>query len=664
MRRRRLVEATLAALLLACSAPGGARTVEYTGVLSSEGQPAEGKFRLRVTPYSSAVGGGSLSGAIVVPDVGVQGGRFSTRFDVDPALVRHDRFWLQVEVAGDDGVFVPLPAREQVSSKTLAGVCWDTGGNALAGGEFIGSTNDQPFVVRQNNQPMLSIQPGSWLQTTDPNVAIGVGLSVANAAGTQVAGGANTASASVFGAIGGGYLNELVGNYSAIGGGYNNTTANSATTIGGGENNPASGNTSTLAGGGSNTASSPGAFIGGGVEHVVTGLAGVVGGGKTNKVEGQFGTVAGGDTNLAKGDRDAIGGGILNTTGTFYDQTISGGNKNSAAGPGAAVGGGVENLAGNGWATVAGGLKNDATGATSTVAGGSNNAASATNTYVGGGDNNDATAEYSAAVAGRYNAATGPRSFIGGGENNFTAGSGSVVVGGANNIASAQAATVLGGEGNTAGGKYAFAGGVGAKANYDRMFSWNGSLGAFNPARYDAGGIPNGWESPEGTFNVQAPGGVWFVMGYSGGNGIGPFVSPGSGTWGNTSSRTVKTAFAAIDADDVLARVLELPLGTWRYLTEAEHIRHLGPAAEDFAAAFGLGPDDKSISSIDSDGVALAAIQGLNARLERDLARMRDELADRDGELARLRGESSSLAERMAELERRLSDVAVGVERP
>ena len=38
--------------------------------------------------------------------------------------------------------------------------------------------------------------------------------------------------------------------------------------------------------------------------------------------------------------------------------------------------------------------------------------------------------------------------------------------------------------------------------------------------------------------------------------------------------------------------------------------------AQDFYAAFGLGADDKHITTVDEGGVALAAIQGLNQKLE------------------------------------------------
>jgi len=55
-------------------------------------------------------------------------------------------------------------------------------------------------------------------------------------------------------------------------------------------------------------------------------------------------------------------------------------------------------------------------------------------------------------------------------------------------------------------------------------------------------------------------------------------------------------------------------------------VRHVGPMAQDFYAAFKVGEDDKHITSIDEDGVALAAIKALHAenlRLRRELAVLR-----------------------------------------
>lgn len=83
-----------------------------------------------------------------------------------------------------------------------------------------------------------------------------------------------------------------------------------------------------------------------------------------------------------------------------------------------------------------------------------------------------------------------------------------------------------------------------------------------------------------------------------------------------TSSREAKTDFAAVDPRDVLDRLTAIPVQTWRYKTDKGAARHMGPVAEDFAAAFGLGRDDETITSSDIDGVALASIQALAQRLE------------------------------------------------
>jgi len=61
--------------------------------------------------------------------------------------------------------------------------------------------------------------------------------------------------------------------------------------------------------------------------------------------------------------------------------------------------------------------------------------------------------------------------------------------------------------------------------------------------------------------------------------------------------------------------VAALPLHSWSYRSESNSVRHLGPVAQDFHSAFGLGADDKHIAALDSSGVALAAIQGLQREL-------------------------------------------------
>jgi hypothetical protein len=81
-----------------------------------------------------------------------------------------------------------------------------------------------------------------------------------------------------------------------------------------------------------------------------------------------------------------------------------------------------------------------------------------------------------------------------------------------------------------------------------------------------------------------------------------------------TSDATLKENFASIDPTEILQAVAALPIETWNYIGDDTSVRHLGPVAQDFAAAFELGESDTGFTTIDADGVALAAIQGLYAQ--------------------------------------------------
>jgi trimeric autotransporter adhesin len=100
-------------------------------------------------------------------------------------------------------------------------------------------------------------------------------------------------------------------------------------------------------------------------------------------------------------------------------------------------------------------------------------------------------------------------------------------------------------------------------------------------------------------------------------------VLTAGGVWQNASDVNRKTDFRALDPRDVLATLVRLPVQSWRYTNEVRNVRHLGPTAQDFKAAFNLGTDDKSIGTVDADGVALAAIQGLNEVVKEKDARIR-----------------------------------------
>ncbi len=101
-----------------------------------------------------------------------------------------------------------------------------------------------------------------------------------------------------------------------------------------------------------------------------------------------------------------------------------------------------------------------------------------------------------------------------------------------------------------------------------------------------------------------------------------------SGTITPNSDRNAKTDFKPVDSVKILEQVTELPIQQWRFKAEPERVKHVGPMAQDFCATFGLGEITNGIATVDADGVALAAIQGLNQKVEH----LEAELKRRDAE--------------------------------
>ena len=106
------------------------------------------------------------------------------------------------------------------------------------------------------------------------------------------------------------------------------------------------------------------------------------------------------------------------------------------------------------------------------------------------------------------------------------------------------------------------------------------------------------------------------------------------------SDRDIKTDFAEVDARTVLERLAALPITQWRYRDDDPSIRHIGPMAQDFAAAFGVGEDERSIHPVDAQGVAIASIQALHRALGEALEELRAQRAkieELTGEVQQLR---------------------------
>jgi hypothetical protein len=152
--------------------------------------------------------------------------------------------------------------------------------------------------------------------------------------------------------------------------------------------------------------------------------------------------------------------------------------------------------------------------------------------------------------------------------------------------------------------------------------------------------------SPQGNFVFQVfnNGDVWSAVGY---NTAGRINAAGSIFSGGdvyargvrlTSDKNAKENFYNVNPLEILDKLVSMPIQSWNFKEEASSERHIGPTAQDFQAAFGLNGDDNThISSIDLQGVALAAIQGLNEKNEK------------------LKAENAQLQAALANLEARLS---------
>jgi hypothetical protein len=261
---------------------------------------------------------------------------------------------------------------------------------------------------------------------------------------------------------------------------------------------------------------------------------------------------------------------------------------------------------------LAGGNQNAVSGADSVLGGGSQNSVSGTAAFIGSGGSNTIVsgATYSVLAGGYGNTLSGEYAPIGGGYGNEATGG---------------YATVTGGDGNTAAGAFSFAGGYHADAANNGSFVWSDHMGSTTVK-----------DTAQNQFVVRASGGVFFYSNPTLTSGVS--LPTGSGAWANLSDRNAKTNIVPLNDASILSKVAALPVSSWSYKTESG-VRHLGPMAQDFYAAFGVGEDDRHITSIDEDGVALAAIKALHD--ENAWLRANDQRkdAEKESEIGALRAE-------------------------
>jgi hypothetical protein len=434
-----------------------------------------------------------------------------------------------------------------------------------------------------------------------------------NVAGTDeldtaafIGGGYNNSATAKYATVSGGFQNTASGEKSTVGGGNSNTASGTRSVVGGGTTNIADGYISVVAGGNGNNASSHWTTVGGGLWNTAGSQRGTVGGGQSNEVNGFAGTIAGGYYNVVDADFGGVAAGKSNTAGDDYSDTS------------AFVGGGTANLASAKYATIGGGYDNEAIGYGGTVGGGEKNVAGSVSAF------------WSTVAGGYSNSASGYSSTVGGGYRNTANSNSGTVCGGNFNHCAGNYSTLAGGNADTitTNGIYSLA--FGSQVYIDNSFravffnsDWDGRLGINRDDR-DTGGI---------AYPIH--------VGTNSANGNGAHLTAG-GTWANGSSRQFKEDFRKLDRISLLGKISEIPVEIWNYKDSDE--KHIGPMAEDFVDAFGVGAiresdgqrEDRYLAASDVAGVALAGVK----ELIQENRELKDLIIQLENRIARLEKEN------------------------
>jgi hypothetical protein len=506
-----------------------------------------------------------------------------------------------------------------------------------------------------------------------------------------IAGGANNISDGNAVVVSGGSENHSTGDHSNIAGGQGNATSGAYGAIGGGANNIASGIGSFVGGGGSdgvstlgNVASGPASVIGGGLSNTNSGYTSVVGGGYGNVASGASATVGGGANNVASGDGSTVAGGYSQNTASGSDSTIGGGGGNTASGYGATIGGGVNNQATNLYATVPGGVLNYAYGYYSFAAGQQAQALNAGSFVWADSQNAPFTStgsdQFCVRAQGGAQFSTNTSLFFGSqtrqmlnlwsthygiGVQSFTTyfrsdGGFSWFIGGSHNDAQNNP--------GTGGLEFMRVGSGGARILGVNNWDVTGTEGDFrvgnDSMRFKIGVATNGGGAGDvwmrahggtGRIFMKTPGGTTIYS--NEGQTAGVSLAAGGTAWAVVSDRNAKKDFAPIDSREILEKLAAIPITQWHYKWEEESVTpHIGPMAQDFKAAFYPGTDDKSITTQEADGVAFAAIQGLNQKMEDGNRKSENGIQNLQQKLEQKETEITELKQRLAKLEQLMNE--------
>jgi hypothetical protein len=573
----------------------------YQGQLQQSASPVNDNCDFQFSLWNAPGGGSQIDSTETASGVPVVNGLFTALLDFGPGAFTGDNRWLQIAVSCPYGTgnYTTLAPRQFLSAAPYALYASSAGtAGDLSCTGCVGSSDLAPGAVTSSKIAFGTIDTN--------NLAFTPGTVTAVSTGTGLTGGTITTSGTIAADIGTSPGTVAAGDHSHDAT-YWKLNGNGGTTAGVNFVGTNDDQAFELRVGGARALrlepTSPPNLIGGALENRHdTGVIGITIGGGGNGVV----------PHVVHQNYGTVGGGVGNEAG--FLATVAGGDTNGALGQAAAVAGGAQNAAAGDWATIGGGRSNQASAPYATIAGGGRsepyNATTGnrvTDDYgtVSGGGNNQAgnnsgpstDATYATVGGGLGNTASGYGSTIAGGGANSASSDGATVGGGGFNWASANFATVPGGTLNVASGVGSFAAGRTSWAAHDGSFVWgDGTAAAVSQG-------PN-------TFNVLATGGMRFYFDTAGHHC--DLTSTANWQCFSASDRNVKADFAAVDGRGVLARVAAMPIQTWTYKSEVPSVRHIGPMAQDFHAAFDVGEDDRQINTVDANGVALAAIQGLH----------------------------------------------------
>jgi hypothetical protein len=644
----------------------------YQGRLNDVTNPANGSYDLTFALFNAVSGPGQVGATVTNSATAISNGLFTVTLDFGTGVFTGTSLWLEIAVRtnGSANGFIRLAPRQPLTASpyaiTAANVTGGVNGSTITDGTITAAKIATNQVVTSLNtlRDNVTIQAGTNVlinvRTNNGTNAIvisagGGGSGGGGGNGWLLTGNSNTIPGQDFVGttdyqplelhVNGGLafrLEPASPGPNVIGGNLNDVNGSGAATIGGGMNNTVAGNSST---------------IGGGADNMIGGSAadGTIGGGAGNSI-GFFdinSTIAGGVSNTIGGTlfsgSSTIGGGYNNAIISANGSTIAGGVGNVNSGVYSSIAGGQANFNEGAYAAI-GGDKNTNSSDRATICGGLGNLiqTNAHQAFIGGGGNNSIANDSGwAFIGGGYQNSLGTNAFS------------SSILGGQHNTigAGASTATVAGGDSNVAGGKSSFAAGSNAQATNDFTFVWTDGVPFSSTASeqfliHASAGVGINKNNPGS--NTNNPGATLDVNGGISSSGTvsgqlmyAQFDITAGGVMHafdfiKTSDRTLKTNFAAIDRGEILERVAGLAISTWNFKQDPS-TRHIGPMAQDFKAAFEVGTDDKHIGTVDAEGVALAAIQGLNQKLEQALQQ-------RDAEILELKRRNCSLEEKFVDL--------------